>query len=84
MAQVRKLKEQPAPAVPRVVIALPTPTGGIVSYASTAKAQAAITDEMIAEALSLAGAWSDLADRDVEGELDRLRHDVLPSPPVAP
>lgn len=81
MAQARDMNVPPTTET-RLVIALPASAGGIVSYASVAEAQAAITDEMIAEAISLAGAWSDLADHDVEGELDQLRHDVPPSPPV--
>lgn len=65
------------------LIALPMEDGGTLYFISVEAAQAAVTDEMIAEAIALAGAWSDLADEDVEGELDRLRHEVPPSPPLS-
>ncbi len=37
----------------------------------------------VAEALSLAGAWSDLEGDEIEA-LDRIRHASRPTPPLAP
>ncbi len=65
------------------LIAFPAEDGGAIYFTRVEDARAAITDEMIEEALGLAGAWSDLADRDVEGELDRMRHESPPTPPIA-
>jgi hypothetical protein len=65
------------------LIAIPTEDGGTIYYTSVEEADAAITEEMIQRALSLAGAWSDLADEDVEGDLERMRHEAPPSPPIS-
>jgi hypothetical protein len=51
---------------------------------SEEEADAAITDAMIEQAIGLAGAWRDLADEDVEGALERMRHESPPSPPFRP
>ncbi len=64
------------------LFAIPTEDGGTVYYTSEESA-AAITDEMVQRALRLAGAWSDLADQDVEGDLERMRHEKSPSPPIS-
>jgi len=40
-------------------------------------------DGAIEDALSLAGAWSDLVWEDVAAALDRIRHESRPSPPLS-
>ncbi|MBI3979299.1 MAG: hypothetical protein HY331_14040 [Chloroflexi bacterium] len=41
------------------------------------------TSDSIKRALSLAGAWEDLGDwNDVLDELDRIRHESKPTPPI--
>lgn len=65
------------------LFAIPMDDGTIRYFVSEEEADAAITDEMIAEAIRQAGAWSDLADEDVEGALDRMRHETPPSPPIS-
>jgi hypothetical protein len=39
-----------------------------------------LVDEAIADARSLAGAWSDLDWDEMEAELDRIRHESKPTP----
>jgi hypothetical protein len=47
------------------------------------EADAAIEADGIERALSLAGAWKDLGNwAEVERELDRIRHESPPTPPV--
>ena len=41
------------------------------------------SDEVLADALSLAGAWSDLEWEQAAEELDRIRHATPPTPPLA-
>lgn len=65
------------------LFALPMDDGTVRYFMSEEEADAAITDEMIAEAIRQAGAWNDLADEDVEGALDRMRHESPPSPPIS-
>ncbi len=36
----------------------------------------------VKEALALAGAWSDLPSEHMEEELDRIRHETKPTPPI--
>ena len=43
-----------------------------------------LTDEEIADALNLAGAWSDLDWKEMAEKLDRIRHASRPTPPVEP
>ena len=45
--------------------------------------EAASTSASVQRALSLAGAWQDLGDwAEVERELDRIRHESKPTPPI--
>lgn len=36
----------------------------------------------VKEALALAGAWADLPSEHLEEELDRIRHESKPTPPI--
>lgn len=47
------------------------------------EAEQASTPSGVQQALALAGAWKDLGDWDeVEAELDRIRHESKPTPPI--
>ena len=46
------------------------------------QADQALTAESIQVALNLAGAWSDLDWEEAEAELDRIRHQSQPTPPI--
>ena len=46
-------------------------------------AEVATLDHAAQDALSLAGAWSDLDWEEMATEIDRIRHESLPSPPLA-
>lgn len=85
MARAQETEQQPTliagPDQP--LFAIPMDDGTVRYFRSEEEADAAITDEMIAEAIRQAGAWSDLADEDVEGALDRMRHESPPTPPIA-
>jgi len=55
----------------------------IIRYFSEEKqADKAVSQDVTQKALSLAGAWSDLDWRDMEQELDRIRHESKPTPPI--
>ncbi len=45
-------------------------------------ADAALPQHAIQDALSLAGAWSDLDWEEAEAELDRIRYQSRPTPPI--
>jgi hypothetical protein len=51
-------------------------------FASEADADAALTDGAVHDALSLAGAWSDLDWDEMIDALDRIGHDSTPTPPI--
>ena len=51
-------------------------------FAGDVPAEPAQTDDAIADALSLAGAWSDLDWQEIVEELDRIRHASPPTPPI--
>lgn len=65
------------------LIAIPTEDGKTLYFTSDEAADAILTEETLQRALDLAGAWSDLADEDVEGELEALRRAGKPSAPLA-
>lgn len=67
----------------QAVIALPMEDGGTALFDGAEAANAVRTDATLERALAQIGAWRDLADQDVEGELDRLRHEAPPSEPLA-
>lgn len=52
-------------------------------FADEAEADEASSLQRIREALSLAGAWSDLNWDEVEKELYRIRHESQPTPPIS-
>jgi hypothetical protein len=52
-------------------------------FAEEAEADAASSSTAIQEVLNLAGSWSDLNWDVVEKELDRIRHENPPSPPIS-
>jgi Zn-dependent M28 family amino/carboxypeptidase len=45
-------------------------------------ADAAVREQTIQQAVSLAGSWSDLDWDEMEAALDRIRHDSPPTPPI--
>ena len=51
-------------------------------FASEQEADQALSDDGIQEALSLAGAWQGMDWDGVLEELDRIRHESRPTPPV--
>jgi len=51
-------------------------------FADKSQADAALPHDAIQQALSLAGAWSDLDWEEAEAELDRIRHQSQPTPPI--
>jgi hypothetical protein len=55
----------------------------IVRYFSEeTQADKAVLENATQTALDLAGAWSDLSWEDMEKELDRIRHESKPTPPL--
>ncbi|MDO8669844.1 MAG: hypothetical protein Q7O66_00225 [Dehalococcoidia bacterium] len=52
-------------------------------FAEETEADAAIPQDATRDALSLAGAWSELSWAEMEKGLDRIRHESPPSPPIA-
>jgi hypothetical protein len=51
-------------------------------FADEAEADAAVALETVAAARALAGAWVDLDWDEAVEELDRIRHESLPTPPI--
>lgn len=51
-------------------------------FFSDAEMDAAMTPDVIARALALAGAWSDLDWEETASALDRIRHASTPTPPL--
>lgn len=51
-------------------------------FSEEKKADQYISDEKTKKALKLAGAWSDLNWEEMEQELDRIRHESKPTPPI--
>ena len=51
-------------------------------FADESEADAALPQDAIQRALGLAGAWSDLDWEEAEAELDRIRHQSRPTPPI--
>ncbi len=55
----------------------------VVRYFSEEKqADEAVSADTTQEALDLAGAWSDLDWQEMVKELDRIRHESKPTPPI--
>jgi len=52
-------------------------------FADEAEADAAILSDTIQEVLSLSGVWSDLNWDVVEDQLNRIRHESRPTPPIS-
>jgi hypothetical protein len=52
-------------------------------FAEEAEADATSSSDAIQEILGLAGAWSDLNWDIMERELDRIRHESRPTPPIS-
>jgi hypothetical protein len=74
-----------AVAAHKELIAIPDEIDGqqVVRYfASDEEADAAFGPDSVAEALSLMGAWSDLDWDETVEELDRIRHESKPTPPI--
>jgi hypothetical protein len=67
------------------VIGIPFEENGkeIVRYFSEeTQTDRAVSDDATQTALDLAGAWSDLSWEETEKELDRIRHESKPTPPL--
>jgi hypothetical protein len=67
------------------LIAVPLDEDGhrrVAYYTSEAAADAALPDAAVQRALDLAGAWADLDWEEALAELDRIRHQTPPTPPV--
>jgi len=52
-------------------------------FSEEEQADKAVSEDTTKEALRLAGAWSDLDWDAMEKELDRIRHESKPTPPIA-
>jgi hypothetical protein len=52
-------------------------------FTSEAEADRAVPDSVIEEALRLPGVWADLDLEAMLDELDRLRHETEPAPPLS-
>ena len=52
-------------------------------FTKEADADRVLVEDTMQAALSLAGAWSDLAWDDLAQALDRIRHESQPTPPLA-
>jgi hypothetical protein len=51
-------------------------------FNSEAAADAAVREQAIQQAVSLAGSWGDLDWDEMETALDRIRHESPPTPPI--
>jgi hypothetical protein len=51
-------------------------------FADEESADAALAQRRVQAALSVIGAWSDLDWDEAIAELDRIRHDSTPTPPI--
>jgi hypothetical protein len=51
-------------------------------FTDEAAADAAVREQAIQRAVSLAGSWSDLEWVEMEAALDRIRHESPPTPPI--
>lgn len=51
-------------------------------FADESEADAALPQDAIQQALGLVGAWSDLDWEEAEAELDQIRHQSQPTPPI--
>ena len=52
-------------------------------FTTEEEADAALAADAVTDALSLAGAWRDLEWEAVVNDLDRLRHESKPTPPIS-
>ena len=52
-------------------------------FTTEEEADAALAADAVTDALSLAGAWRDLEWEAVVDDLDRLRHESKPTPPLS-
>ncbi|HUG15328.1 MAG TPA: hypothetical protein VMM78_09945 [Thermomicrobiales bacterium] len=57
-------------------------TDTVTYFVDEDAADHAVTERVIRNALSLAGAWSDVPWDEIEAGLDRIRHESVPSPPL--
>ena len=69
---------------PLIGILLDQDDDGTVCYFTSAEAaDEAVSADAIEDALSLAGAWRDLDWDMLSSELERIRHESPPSPPIS-
>ena len=82
MAQRKRREDEGASHGDRLYI-VPSADGLTEQYFfSDEEADAAATPEVIARALALAGAWSDLDADAMLAALERIRHESVPTPPI--
>jgi hypothetical protein len=68
---------------PLIGVVVPDGDREIVRYfTDEAEADEALSQSGIAQALSLAGAWKDIDSTEALDELERLRHESRPTPPI--
>jgi hypothetical protein len=68
---------------PLIGVIVPEGDGEIVRYfTDEAEADEALSQSGIVQALSLPGAWKDIDSIEALDELDRLRHESRPTPPI--
>jgi hypothetical protein len=87
MAAARKRDEPTSitalPNAPLIALLVNVDGHDVVRYfTSEEDAEAAISDEDIEQAVATFGAWSDLDADEVLAELDRIRHESPPTPPI--
>ena len=67
------------------LIGIPTLKGNeeVIQYFTDEEgAEASTTPASVQRALSLLGAWKDIDSEDALEELDRIRHEIKPTPPI--
>ena len=86
---MRALEPRPAPSLearldqPLIGIIVQQEGQEVVRYfADEAAADAALPEDAVQDALSLAGAWSDLDWDEMVEALDRIRHESRPTPAI--
>jgi len=93
LREVKIMAEQQSGRTAGFIVQRNQPLIGIISheegqdiihfFAEEAEADAAISPNVIQETLNLAGSWSDLNWEVVEEELNRIRHESSPTPPLS-
>jgi hypothetical protein len=85
MAEQRAIYPHLAVRAGHPLIGIPLPENGqeVTHFvADDDAADAAVSDRTIEEALGVIGAWSDIPWEEMADELDRIRHESTPTPPI--